>query len=131
MHGLRKSPRFTRWLLALVLVLSPLFSVWQGGVVIAAPAASAPEQHQVMSAGDHCMQHAGMPVDGTRDHCPGCQHAACHGSCCVGCGHCTAAFGLAVSLAVPAHAILTPRITRLRSSDVLTLRERPPRALHA
>jgi len=135
MHRLRKSPRSARWLLALSLLLSPLLVAWQGGAVAAAPPASVHEHHHIMPVGSHGLQHATTPASNcAQDHCQDSQHDTCHGSCCMGCGHCThcaGAFDLAVSLSVPAQAILTPHVTRLLSSSFPTLRERPPRVLSA
>lgn len=130
MHRFRKSTHFARWLLALTLVLSPVLSVWQGGVAAAAPVASVHEHHSTMPSGDHGMQHTAMPAaQSAPDRCQGSQHDACHGSCCAGCGHCAGVFDLGVSIAVPAQPVRTPRVTRLLSSSVPSLRERPPRAL--
>lgn len=135
MHRPRKSPRFARWLLALTLVLSPLLMMWQGGVAAAVPVMSAYEHHNnnMTPASSHGMQHATTPAsDSAQDHCQDSQHDACHGFCCMGCGHCTyctGAFYLAPSSVAYFQAVLTPHVTRLLSSSLLTLRERPPRVL--
>jgi len=130
------SRRFTHWLLALCLAVSPLFSGWSGALAAAVPG----HEHLAISGTrytaqghDHCGGHAAHQAgDAVSVHCLDSCTASCHGPCGTGCGQCVGLFEpVALNPIVPYQPILTPLVTRLLSSDILAPRERPPRDLHA
>lgn len=124
MHRLRNFPRTVQWLLALTLALSPLLSVWHGGMAVA-------DQPSTVAADAHAHHSMATHGDGQPDpvHSGCAQHDSCLGQCCAGCGHCTSVSLLLPADPVVSHSVLTPHVLRLSITPLIVLRERPPRLL--